>query len=111
LIGGTQFIDRSGRIFIEYSFRHQARVKRIAPGTLTGTTLVNYGVYASLNSFTRHDIKGGYSFSTDRGRVSINAGITNIANKLYWEHFQTAPAPGRSFIFGVTTEIFNLLKK
>jgi hemoglobin/transferrin/lactoferrin receptor protein len=111
LIGGTQFIDRSGRIFIEYSFRHQARVKRIAPGTLTGTTLVNYGTYASLNSFTRHDIKGGYSFSTDRGRVSINAGITNIANKLYWEHFQTAPAPGRSFIFGVTTEIFNLLKK
>ncbi|GIU82425.1 MAG: TonB-dependent receptor [Acidobacteria bacterium] len=111
LIGGAQFIDRSGRIFVEYSFRHQGRVRRIAPGTLTGTTLVNYGTYASLNSFTRHDIKGGYSFSTDRGRISINAGITNIGNRLYWEHFQNAPAPGRSFIFGVTTEIFNILKR
>ncbi|MCX7640362.1 MAG: TonB-dependent receptor [Pyrinomonadaceae bacterium] len=108
VMGGAQFFDKSGSLFIEYAFRHQGKVRRVPPGFLTGTTLVNYGTYASLNSFTRHDIRGGYTWRTDKGRISLNLGITNIADRLYWEHFQTAPAPGRSFVFGVTTEIFNV---
>lgn len=107
VMGGVQFFDRSGNFFAEYVFRHQGKVRRVPPGYLTGTTLVNYGTYASLNSFIRHDVRGGYTWRTDKGRISLNLGVTNIADKLYWEHFQTAPAPGRSFIFGVTTEIFN----
>lgn len=110
LIGGAQFTDKSGRFFAEYAFRHQARVKRIAVNSLTGTTLVNYGTFASLNEFTRHDVKGGFAWRTERGRISVNAGITNLTDKLYWEHFQNSPASGRSFIFGVTTEIFNIFK-
>lgn len=111
IIGGASFTDVSGRIFAEYSFRHQARVERVNPTFINGTTLVNYGTAASLNDFTRHDIKGGYSWRSERYRFSINAGISNLTDKLYWEHFQNAPAPGRSFIFGFTTELFNVLKR
>jgi len=41
----------------------------------------------------------------------FTAGIQNLTNGLYFEHFQTAPAPGRSFVFGTTIEAFNLLRK
>lgn len=111
LLGGANFTDKSGRFFVEYSFRHQAKITRIDPNSLTGTTLVNFGTYASLNSFTKHSIKGGYTWRTDRYRLSLNAGIENLTDKLFWEHFQNSPAPGRSFVFGFTTEIFNIFKK
>jgi outer membrane receptor protein involved in Fe transport len=111
VIGGAQFTDARGRLFMEYAFRHQSRVKRVNPTFFNGATLVNFGTLASLNDFTKHTIKGGYSWRTDRYRVSLNAGIDNLTDKLYWEHFQNAPAPGRSFIFGFTTELFNLFGK
>jgi len=110
IIGGAQYADRAGRIFAEYSFRHQARVKRIDPNSLTGTTLVNYGTFANLNSFTKHTVKGGYTWRYERYRMSLNAGIENFTDELFFEHFQTAPAPGRSFVFGFTVEVFNFFK-
>lgn len=111
LIGGAQYNDKSGRFFVEYSFRRQDRVTRAAPTGFNGSTLINYGTFASLNGFTKHDIRGGYTYRAERYRVSLTAGIQNFTDKLYWEHFQNAPAPGRSFIFGITTELFNILKK
>ncbi len=110
MIGGASFTDTSGRIFAEYSFRHQARVTRVNPTFINGTTLVNFGTAASLNEFTKHTIKAGYNWRTERYRVSLNAGIENFTDKLFWEHFQNAPAPGRSFVFGITTELFRLFK-
>lgn len=84
---------------------------RADPGQFVGTTLINYGSFASMNSFDKHSMKGGYSWRNDRYKFSVNAGVDNLTDKLYWEHFNTAPAPGRSFIFGFTVEVFNLLKK
>lgn len=110
LFGGVQYSDSDGRFFVEYAFRHQKRVTRIDPNSLTGTTLINFGTYAGFNGFTKHDIRGGYTLRRERYRISFNAGIQNLTDKLYWEQFQTAPAAGRSFIFGVTTELFNVLK-
>lgn len=110
-LGGVQYLDKSGNIFIEYNWRHQNRVTRADPGQFVGTTLINYGSFASMNSFDKHSIKGGYMWRSDKYKFSLNAGIDNIADKLYWEHFQTAPAPGRSFVFGFTIEVFNILKK
>ena len=111
IIGGAQYLNKSGRIFAEYSFRHQDRVTRADPLSFIGTTLINYGTFASLNDFTKHSIKGGYNWRTDKYKFSVNAGIDNIADKFFFEHFNTAPAPGRSFVFGFTTEIFNFFKK
>ncbi len=111
LVGGARYSDRSGRVFAEYSFRHQSRVERVSPTFFNGTSLINYGTYASLNEFTKHTIKGGYTWRTDRYRMSLNAGVDNLTDKLFFEHFQNSPAPGRSFVFGFTTELFNLFKK
>ncbi|MCU0239276.1 MAG: TonB-dependent receptor [Pyrinomonadaceae bacterium] len=111
IIYGGQLLNQSGRLFLEYNVRHQSRVTRAAPGQFVGTALINHGSFASMNSFNKHAIKTGYNWKTDKFKFSVNAGIDNIRNTTYWEHFQTAPAPGRSFVFGFTTEIFNLFKK
>ncbi len=111
IIAGAQYLDQKGRIFAEYNWRHQNRVTRADPLTFIGTSLINIGTFASLNSIDKHSIKGGYIWRTDRYKFTLNAGIDNIADKFYFEHFQNAPAPGRSFVFGFTTELFDLFKK
>jgi outer membrane receptor protein involved in Fe transport len=111
IIYGAQFLESKGRVFVEYDVRHQNRVTRADPGQFVGTALINYGSFASTNSFDKHAIKGGYNLRREKYKLTFNAGIDNISNKLYWEHFQNAPAPGRSFIFGITTEIFNFFAK
>ncbi len=108
---GVQFTDTSGKLFLEYFFRHQGEVKRAAPGRFTGASLINIGTFRGLNSFTTHSIRGGYNWKFEKYRFSLNAGIDNLADSLFWEHFQTAPSPGRSFVVGTTIEIFNFLKK
>jgi outer membrane receptor protein involved in Fe transport len=107
---GAQYLESKGRFFVEYSGRHQARVERADPGQFVGTALINYGSFQSVNPFTKHTIKGGYNWKTEKYKFSFNVGVDNIADKLFWEHFQNAPAPGRSLVFGITTEIFNFIK-
>lgn len=111
ILAGAQYLDAKGRISAEYTWRHQNRVTRADPGQFVGTALINYGSFASLNEIDKHSIKGGYNWKNEKYKFSINAGIDNINNKLFWEHFQNAPAPGRSFVFGFTIEAFNLLNR
>jgi outer membrane receptor protein involved in Fe transport len=110
ILSGVQYLDKNGNFYVEYTWRHQNRVKRADPGQFVGTTLINYGSFASTNSFDKQAIKGGYTWRNDKYKFSLNAGIDNLTDKFYWEHFQTAPAPGRSFIFGFSIEVFNFLK-
>jgi hypothetical protein len=111
IIGGVQYLERSGKIFVEYNWRHQARITRADPNQFTGTSLINYGSFASMAAFDKHSIKAGYIWKTEKYKFSFNGGVDNITDALYWEHFQTAPAPGRSVVFGFTAEIFNLWHK
>jgi outer membrane receptor protein involved in Fe transport len=111
LLAGVQYIDSKGNISVEYTWRHQNRVTRADPAQFVGTALINYGSFASLNPIDKQSIKGGYNWKTEKYKFVINAGVDNIADKLFWEQFQNAPAPGRSFVFGFTIEAFNLLKK
>jgi outer membrane receptor protein involved in Fe transport len=37
-----------------------------------------------------------------RDQLSLNFAIENLANKYYREHFQFAPARGRSFTVGIS---------
>lgn len=111
ILFGAQYLDSKGRFSVEYNWRHQNRVTRADPGQFVGTALINYGSFASLNKIDKQSLKGGYNWRNDKYKFTINAGIDNLTNKLFWEHFQNAPAPGRSFVFGFTIEAFNLLKK
>jgi outer membrane receptor protein involved in Fe transport len=111
IIYGTQYLNASGRFFAEYNIRHQNRVTRVPPGQFVGTALINHGSFASLAAFDKHSVKGGYNWKNEKYKFSVTAGVDNLADRLFWEHFNTAPAPGRSFVFGFTTEIFNFFKK
>jgi outer membrane receptor protein involved in Fe transport len=42
--------------------------------------------------------------------MSLTFGVDNLTDKLYFEPFQTAPAQGRSFVYGVTLDLFELLQ-
>jgi outer membrane receptor protein involved in Fe transport len=107
---GVTYNDRTASFFAEYNVRYQARVTRVNPSSFEGN-LVNYGTFASLNSFSKHSLKGGYNWRKEDYRVQFTVGVDNLADKLYWEHFSNAPAPGRAFVFGVTLDFMNLLKK
>ncbi len=108
---GVQYLDKTGRLFVEYTLRHQNRIVRADPNQFIGTALINVNTFLSNNPFTKQSIKGGYNWKAENYKFSITAGIDNLNDKFFIEHFNTAPAPGRSFVFGFTTEIFNLLKK
>jgi len=110
-INGVRFDSLKRRWFAEYEVRYQAQVKRADPLDLSAAISTEYGTLASLNSFSRHSLRGGYTFSQENYRVSLTLGIENLTNRLYFEHFQTAPAPGRSVVFGMTFELLNLLRK
>jgi hypothetical protein len=111
VIAGAQYLDSKGRISAEYNWRHQNQVTRADPSQFVGTALINYGSFASLAAIDKHSIKGGYNWKSDKYKFTLNAGIDNLADKFFFEHFQNAPAPGRSFVFGFTIEAFNILKK
>jgi outer membrane receptor protein involved in Fe transport len=100
----------SGGWFAEYQARYQSRVARVDPLDLSTTILTQYGTFASLNSFARHSIYTGYTYRKETYRMLFTFGIENFTDRLYFEQFQNAPAPGRSFLFGVTMDFANLLR-
>ncbi|HYJ87056.1 MAG TPA: TonB-dependent receptor, partial [Pyrinomonadaceae bacterium] len=110
-IEGVRYDSLKRRWFGEYEVRYQARVTRADPQDLTAAISTQYGTLASLNSFAVQALRGGYSYRKEDHRVSFTCGVENLTNRLYFEHFQTAPAPGRSIVFGTTIEFFNLLRK
>jgi hemoglobin/transferrin/lactoferrin receptor protein len=110
-IEGVRYDSLKRRWFGEYEVRYQARVTRADPQDLTATISTQYGTLASLNSFAVQAVRGGYSYRKEDHRVSFTLGVENLTNRFYFEHFQTAPAPGRSIVFGTTIEFFNLLRK
>lgn len=111
LIDGVRFDSLRRRWFGEYEVRYQARVRRADPLDLSAAVSTEYGTLASLNSFAIHTLRGGYTFNAENHRLSFTLGIENLSNRLYFEHFQTAPAPGRSIVVGMTLDFANLLRK
>ena len=110
-INGLRFDNARRTWFAEYENRYQARVKRADPSDLSAAIATEYGTAASLNSFVVQSVRGGYTVRRESYRMMFSIGVQNLTNRLYFEHFQTAPAPGRAVVFGTTLEAFNLLQK
>lgn len=110
-INGIRFDSLGRRWFAEYELRNQGRVTRADPLDLSAAISTEYGTLASLNSLAVQALRGGYIIRRENFRIMFTMGVENLTNRLYFEHFQTAPAPGRSLVFGTTLEIFNLLEK
>jgi len=111
MINGLRFDNARRSWFAEYENRYQARVKRADPLDLSAAIATEYGTAASLNSFAVQSLRGGYTVRRESYRVLFTIGVENLTNRLYFEHFQTAPAPGRAVVFGTTLEAFNLLRR
>ncbi len=110
-VWGAIYSDKKGAWFAEYQARTQARVRRVDPLEITAPNTTQYGTFASLAPFTKQTVRAGYNWRRENYRVSFTAGIENLTDRLYFEHFQLAPAPGRSFVFGITTDFLNFLKR
>ncbi len=110
-IAGLRYDSRGRRWFGEYEVRYQARVRRVDPLDLTTAIQTQYGSLASLNAFSRHTVRAGYTYAKENYRASFSVGAENLTDHFYFEHFQNAPAPGRSVVFGLTVELFDLLRK
>ena len=109
-INGVRFDSLKGRWFGEYEIRYQARVERADPLDLSAAVSTEFGTFRSLNSFAVQSLRGGYTVRREKHRIAFTLGVENLTNRLYFEHFQTAPAPGRSVVFGTTLEFFNLMR-
>jgi outer membrane receptor protein involved in Fe transport len=108
---GLRYLSARGKWFGEYEMRYQGRVERADPLDLSTTISTQYGTLASLESFGRQALRAGYTYQGERQRVLFTLGVENLTNRFHFENFQTAPAPGRSIIFGVTLDFSKLLDK
>lgn len=109
-INGVRFDSSKRDWFVEYEGGYQMRVTRADPLDLSAAISTQYGTLASLNSFAVHALRGGYTFRTEKYKASFIVGVDNLTNRFYFEHFQTAPAPGRSFVFGTALEFFDVFR-
>jgi outer membrane receptor protein involved in Fe transport len=105
---GARYSDRRGGWTGEYDLRYRARIKRADPTDLTAAVGTQYGSFASLKASLVQSLRLGYTFRREKYRLIFAGGVGNLTNRLYFEPFQTAPAPGRSFLAGVTIDGFDL---
>jgi outer membrane receptor protein involved in Fe transport len=108
---GVRYGSASGKWFGQYQVRYQSRVVRVDPLDISSTIMTQYGTLAGLSSFAKQSVRGGYTYRRETNRISFVCGIDNLTNRLYFENFQNAPAPGRSLVFGLTMDFANLLRR
>jgi hemoglobin/transferrin/lactoferrin receptor protein len=102
VLAAVRFTEPRGRWWAEYGVRTQADVTRVTPTLLTSPFRIAQDLL-SLDGFTVQRLGWGVALMRSREQLSLNFAIENLANKYYREHFQFAPARGRSFTIGVST--------
>jgi outer membrane receptor protein involved in Fe transport len=102
VLAAARFTEPRGRWWAEYGVRTQTDVTRITPTLLTSPFRIAQDLL-SLDGFTVQRLGWGVALTHSRDQLSLNFAIENLANKYYREHFQFAPARGRSFTVGVST--------
>lgn len=101
VLATVRFTEPRGRWWAEYGVRTQTDVTRVTPTLLTSPFRIAQDLL-SLGGFTVQRLGWGVALTRHRDQLSLNFAIENLTNKYYREHFQFAPARGRSFTFGVS---------
>jgi hemoglobin/transferrin/lactoferrin receptor protein len=102
---GMRWNDNAFRYWWEYNVRTQTRVNRVSPFILASPFLIAQDLFG-LYGFSIHTARAGYNFNREHYTLGLSLGIENLGNKFYREHFQFAPARGRSFTVGVNYRFF-----
>jgi hemoglobin/transferrin/lactoferrin receptor protein len=95
-IVGARFTDASDRFWVEYGARIQPEVTRVATTLLDQPFLIPQDLLG-LGGFTVQRLAWGVHLRRDEGRVGVTFAIENLGDTFYRDHFQFAPARGRSF--------------
>jgi len=105
LIVNARFTQSSGRWWAEYGVRSQTEVKRVAETLLDSPFLIAQDLLA-LDGFTVQRAAFGINLVRGRDRVGLVFAVENLGDTYYREHFQFAPARGRSFTIGLNVGAF-----
>ncbi len=105
VIVNARFTQSSGRWWAEYGVRSQAEVKRVAETLLDSPFLIAQDLLA-LDGFTVQRAALGINLARGRDRVGLVFAVENLGDAYYREHFQFAPARGRSFTIGLNVGAF-----
>ena len=104
-VGSVRFTDVHSRFWLEYGLRTQTKVSRVATTVLTSPFLIAQDLL-SLDGFTIQRVGAGLTLTQGPHRARLTFAVENLANKYYREHFQFAPARGRSFTVGMQIGAF-----
>ncbi|MEM7586032.1 MAG: TonB-dependent receptor [Acidobacteriota bacterium] len=106
---GVRYTAPSTHWFVEYELKWVDDISRVDPGDLATPNTTQFGSFSSLDGYERHTLRGGYEFAEASVPVRINVAIENLSDKFYFDPFQLAPAPGRSFVASLHIPWRNLL--
>ncbi len=95
-----RFTESGARWWLEYGARAQGRVQRVAVTVLDSPFLIAQDLLA-LDAFHVHRLGAGIRVGSGLHRATLTFAIENLANRYYREHFQFAPARGRSYTLGL----------
>jgi len=105
IFAAARFTEPGGRWWVEYGIRAQGKVSRVAQALLDSPFLIAQDLLA-LDGFAVQRIGWGVNLSRGRDRLGLTFAVENLANRYYREHFQFAPARGRSFTIGLNVGAF-----
>ena len=101
LQAGLRVSDRRERLWGAYSVRAQGDVTRISPLLSQSPFLIAQDLLA-LDGFTLQRVAVGYDWRTGSQRLGVTLAVDNLTDAFYREHFQFAPARGRSVTLAVS---------
>ncbi|HJU43837.1 MAG TPA: TonB-dependent receptor [Vicinamibacterales bacterium] len=105
VIANARFTQSRGLWWVEYGVRVQGEVTRVAETLLDSPFLIAQDLL-SLDGFAVQRLGWGVNVARGRERVAVTFAVENLADRFYREHFQFAPARGRSFTVGLTVGAF-----
>ena len=105
ILAAVRYTEPSGRWWAEYGFRGQGEVTRVATTLLDSPFLIAQDLF-SLDGFAVHRLGWGINLARGRDRVGLSFAVENLTDDYYREHFQFAPARGRSFTVGLNIGAF-----
>ena len=105
IVAAARFTEPRGRWWVEYGVRSQSDVKRVARTLLDSPFLIAQDLLA-LDGFAVQRLGWGVQLGRGRDRAGLTFAIENLTNEYYREHFQFAPARGRSFTAALTVGAF-----
>jgi hemoglobin/transferrin/lactoferrin receptor protein len=105
VIASARFTQGRGLWWVEYGVRAQGEVTRVAETLLDSPFLIAQDLLA-LDGFAVHRLGWGVNLTRGRDRLNLTFAIENLGDTFYREHFQFAPARGRSFTVGLNVGAF-----